>query len=212
MKNIILILLFPILLSGCVGEKVDHNATTGELPISVETLVDLAKKDLAEKSKTPIADIQVAGVTPVEWTDTSLGYPEPDTVYAPVTTRGYVIMLMVEGKLYEYHSDHIRIVPPQGYLKEPEVIQTANITEESSKVVDLAKKDLAGRLKIPEANIQVSEIISTDWPDTSLGYPERGMMYAQVISPGFEIILSVDNKTYEYHSDYERIVLPTVSK
>lgn len=227
MKTLIFIILLVLLFSGCVGENaqkslnhtsgsqesVENEATQEELSVSVETLVDLAKKDLAEKSRTPIADIQVAGVTPVEWMDTSLGYPEQGKIYAPVTIQGYVIMLMAEGKLYEYHSDDKRIVPPNGYLKEPlEEIQPVNITQESSGVVYLAKKDLAKRLNIRETNIEVSRIIPTEWPDSSLGYAEPGMMYAQVITPGFVIMLSVDDDLYEYHSDYERVVFPTTSK
>lgn len=34
------------------------------------------------------------------------------------------------------------------------------------------------------------------------------MMYAQVITPGFRIILKARDKLYEYHSDYERIAGP----
>lgn len=227
MKKLIIITLLVLLFSGCVGEKdqrslnqtsesqdsVEKEAIQENIPVSVDALVDRAKQDLAEKTKLPLADIQVIGVTPVEWTDTSLGYPEPDKVYAPVTIPGHVIMLMIEGKLYEYHSDESRIVPPKGYLKEPlEENQLDNITQESSGVVDLAKNDLAKRLNIPEINIQVSQIIPTEWPDASLGYAQPGMRYAQVITPGFVIILSVDDSIYEYHSDYKRVVLLEVSK
>ena len=34
------------------------------------------------------------------------------------------------------------------------------------------------------------------------------MMYAQVITPGFKIILKAGTKLYEYHSDYKRVVEP----
>lgn len=79
---------------------------------------------------------------------------------------------------------------------------------EYSPVVDLAKKDLSVRLNIlPEEIILVKEE-SVEWPDTSLGYPEEGMMYAQVITPGFKIILKAQDKLYEYHSDYERVAGP----
>jgi hypothetical protein len=74
--------------------------------------------------------------------------------------------------------------------------------------VDIAKKDLSERLNIPIEDIKLVKEEAVDWPDTSLGYPEKGMSYAQVITPGFWIILKAQDKLYEYHSDYKRIAGP----
>src|SRR3989304_3022362 len=86
-----------------------------------------------------------------------------------------------------------------------ETIYNNSVLPEYSPVVDIAKKDLSDRLKIPVADIQLVKEEAVDWPDASLGYPEEGMMYAQVITPGFKIILKSGNKLYEYHSDYKRV-------
>ena len=83
-----------------------------------------------------------------------------------------------------------------------------SIVPEYSPVVDLAKKDLSERLKIPVGDIKLAKQEAVDWPDASIGFPEKGMMYAQVITPGFRIILNVQDKLYEYHSDYKRIAGP----
>jgi hypothetical protein len=40
-----------------------------------------------------------------------------------------------------------------------------------------------------------------DWPDTSLGNPTGEMFYAQVITPGFKIVLESGGQQYEYHTD-----------
>ena len=40
-----------------------------------------------------------------------------------------------------------------------------------------------------------------DWPDTSLGNPTGEMFYAQVITPGFKIVLESGGEQYEYHTD-----------
>jgi len=89
-----------------------------------------------------------------------------------------------------------------------ETVLNDSVVPEYSPVVDLAKKDLSERVNIPIGDIKLVKEEAVDWPDTSLGYPEEGMMYAQVITPGFKIILKAGNKLYEYHSDYERIVGP----
>lgn len=40
-----------------------------------------------------------------------------------------------------------------------------------------------------------------EWPDSSLGCPQPGMVYAQVITPGSAIVVVVDGKRIEYHAD-----------
>ena len=89
-----------------------------------------------------------------------------------------------------------------------ETVLNDSVVPEYSPVVDLAKKDLSERLNISIGDIKLVKEEAVDWPDTSLGYPEEGMMYAQVITPGFRIILKSQDKLYEYHSDYKRIAGP----
>ncbi|MBI2849307.1 MAG: hypothetical protein HYX88_04175 [Chloroflexi bacterium] len=74
--------------------------------------------------------------------------------------------------------------------------------------VELAKKDLASKKNISDSGIAVVTVEEKDWADTSLGLPKPGTMYAQVITPGYRIILSHGGESYEYHSDRgQRVVL-----
>ncbi len=92
--------------------------------------------------------------------------------------------------------------------KPDDTVYNGAVVPEYSPVVDIAKTDLAQRLNISVEQIQLVKQEKVDWSDTSLGYPEAGMMYAQVITPGFRIILKAGDKLYEYHSDYKRVVGP----
>ena len=65
---------------------------------------------------------------------------------------------------------------------------------------DLALADLAAKLSIAPAAITVQVVEPIEWPDASLGCPQPGMMYAQVITPGYRILLEVAGKSYEYHT------------
>jgi len=78
---------------------------------------------------------------------------------------------------------------------------SAPIPEGASAVVQQAKADLALRKGIGEAQIAVASVEAVTWPDTSLGCPKPGMFYAQVITPGYRIVLSHAGEIYEYHSD-----------
>jgi len=74
-------------------------------------------------------------------------------------------------------------------------------SDDAETDVDLAKEDLANRKGIDKEQITVVAVKEVNWPDTSLGCPEPGTVYAQVITPGHRIILSYVGQAYEYHSD-----------
>jgi hypothetical protein len=79
-------------------------------------------------------------------------------------------------------------------------------TGESEHLVGLAKADLAQRLGIDLDEIAVQSVEGTEFPDASLGVPEPGKMYAQVVTPGYVIELSVERQLYLYHGSGERVV------
>jgi hypothetical protein len=54
-----------------------------------------------------------------------------------------------------------------------------------------------------DATITVLEIEEVEWPDPSLGCPEPGASYAQVITPGYRIVVKVDGERVEVHTDLE---------
>lgn len=67
--------------------------------------------------------------------------------------------------------------------------------------VERAREDLARRKGVDKSEITVVKVEAVDWPDTSLGCPQPDMMYAQVITPGYRIVLSCAGETHVYHSD-----------
>ncbi len=64
-----------------------------------------------------------------------------------------------------------------------------------------AKADLAKRLNISESEIKTASVSETDFPDMSLGAPEKDEMSAQMISSGWQINLNAKGKNYEYRAD-----------
>jgi hypothetical protein len=68
-------------------------------------------------------------------------------------------------------------------------------------LIKKAKEDLAQRLSISANQINLVEAEAVEWSDSSLGCPQPGMDYLQVITPGYLILLEVNTQTYEYHSN-----------
>ncbi len=78
---------------------------------------------------------------------------------------------------------------------------------EAEPIIRLAQKDLALRLGLAQEAIRLVSLEAVEWRDASLGCPQPGMMYAQVITPGFRVVLEAEGRTYEYHTDAAESVM-----
>ncbi len=67
--------------------------------------------------------------------------------------------------------------------------------------VEAARNALAEKSGIPTGEITVISYEEVNWPDTSLGCPQPGRMYAQVITPGYRVVLEAGGNQYEAHTD-----------
>jgi len=67
-------------------------------------------------------------------------------------------------------------------------------------LVEKAIQDLSDRLTIEPDEIIVVEAREVVWSNSSLGCPRPGMMYADVLTPGYLVILNAKNFNFEYHA------------
>jgi hypothetical protein len=72
---------------------------------------------------------------------------------------------------------------------------------EADTAVRAAVQDVAAKLQVQSAAVQVISVSATDWSDTSLGCPQPGMFYAQMIVQGYAITLAAGDRQVEYHAD-----------
>jgi hypothetical protein len=71
----------------------------------------------------------------------------------------------------------------------------------SEDALAAAVAHLTERTGVSESDIRLVSMEAVEWSDASLGCPQEGFMYAQVITPGYLIILEAQGQSYEYHSD-----------
>jgi hypothetical protein len=75
-----------------------------------------------------------------------------------------------------------------------------------------AQGALAAELGIATDQIAIVSAEQVEWPDACLGAAAEGDMCAQVITPGYRIVLEANGKQYEAHTDETgrvvRIVTP----
>lgn len=67
-------------------------------------------------------------------------------------------------------------------------------------LIEKAKENLAQRLSISSSQIDLMSATEVVWPNSSLGCPQEGMVYADVLTPGYLILLNANNMDYEYHA------------
>ena len=72
---------------------------------------------------------------------------------------------------------------------------------EAQGAVDACVRDAAPRLGVAAAQLGVERIESREWGDSSLGCPQPGFFYAQVITPGYLIVVAGGGRRLEYHTD-----------
>ena len=78
--------------------------TTSSIASSRVALV-AARQMLVDSEAIPYAAPVLVSFKPVEWSDASLGCPEPDLMYIQVITPGFRLAFEYEGQRYEHHTN-----------------------------------------------------------------------------------------------------------
>ena len=61
---------------------------------------------------------------------------------------------------------------------------------------------------IKTSDADVTSVEAVEWPDSSLGVPEQGKMYAQVITPGHRVMIRIPGgEILEVHTSATGAVL-----
>ncbi len=156
--------------------------------------------------------VTVQSIEAVDWPDTSLGNPQPGKAYAQVVTPGYRIILRVGDVTREVHTNAdgqqaTLLAPgdatpaPAGTLRSTLVAGTPAADEPLPEAVGAAIRFLAGELNIAAEGIAIKQVEMVEWQDSSLGNPQPGQFYAQMITPGYRVVLVAQGREYELHTD-----------
>ena len=95
-------------------------------------------------------------------------------------------------------------VPTRGAMSEESsedaVRAGAGEDETEMSAAALAVRTIAAdALGVEPDAVTILEMEPMEWRDASLGCPQPGMMYAQVITPGYQATVEVEGEQYEVH-------------
>ncbi len=78
--------------------------------------------------------------------------------------------------------------------------------DEARAAADQARTALAERLEVPVEAIEVIEAEPAEWPNAALGCPEKGQVYAQVLTSGYRVQLGHEDAKEWAHVAGQRVV------
>jgi hypothetical protein len=84
---------------------------------------------------------------------------------------------------------------------EPRVVPSAAGTPVASSVAATLIAAIAEDLGVPPETVKVISMEPRNWPDSSLGCPQPDMLYAQIVTPGYLVVVDVSGERIEYHTD-----------
>jgi hypothetical protein len=65
-------------------------------------------------------------------------------------------------------------------------------------VMTAVQADLSAKTGQDATTATVTMAQAVTWPDGSLGCPQPGIMYTQMVQPGYRVVLELDGKSYDY--------------
>lgn len=101
-------------------------------------------------------------------------------------------------------EDETKKMLPDGTMTKP--------SAEDTSIAELAKSVLAEELNIPISTITVDTVRPVEWRDSSIGCPQPGQAYMQVITPGHKITLRVDGRLHVVHEANGRAFICKIRK
>jgi hypothetical protein len=177
--------------------------------IAARPVVELARRQLAEQLGIAETDIQVVGVQPVQWRDSSLGCPQPGMHYLMVITPGYQVTLSAKGQQYAVHTDSGQHAVVCGSSGESNL---GTLLGPGESAADRAVSELSQQLNIPASQVKVVSVNQTEISQDDLARcAGRSSLKLELpaVRIGREIILSAGGQTYRYLA-YSQVLIACV--
>lgn len=95
-------------------------APPGSPAVASAPYVKAALEDAARHTGRPLEELKVIAVTPVTWSDGSLGCPEAGLMYPQMLVPGFRITIEAAGQQLDYHASKLGAVvlcPPERAVK-----------------------------------------------------------------------------------------------
>jgi len=200
MSSFAIILCTVTLTSACSGpEATDSEVRTQPAETNPATV---AKQVVAELLSVPVTEVTIVSTRAQEFSDSSLGCPEPGMSYLQALTSGHQVIVEADGRRFDIRvsGGHGKICHRQKTGKNP---GKPPVNTPASALIDLARHDLAKFLQTEVAQIAVLEVRPFNAGTPIKGCtPDCGNSKEQC---GYMIGLFHDGRRYDYHANQNEV-------
>jgi hypothetical protein len=74
-------------------------------------------------------------------------------------------------------------------------------------VVRAALAQAASDLGVSPDQLTIIAVEARDWPDSSLGCPQPGRAYSQIVTPGYRLVVQANGRQYDYHTNRTTMIV-----
>ncbi len=172
-------------------------------PSSEAKIAAMLKPDVAEALNLSPEELRLVSVKSVEWSDASLGCPQPGEVYAQVITPGWQLIFEDEASnRYDVRAPKAAttfvICEDRDTLPAP-----TEAAEAPTGVIAAAKRIVMEQAGVDEALLTLVSVESVQWRNSCLGCAGPDEACAMVITPGYRVVLRAGDALYEVHTDQD---------
>jgi hypothetical protein len=217
-SSLVFVILVICVLTACARDVVPQSAKIEDKEDLIKALRD-AGAELAETSAETPANLEVvpevlqvnsAIVYVYEYENVEARTAISDTLVVEETSIDSQSLLLperinvwVSGRLIVAYpgTDGGTIMLLNGLLGDPLTQPSPSVDEPFPPAVAAALGFLADKLGVNPGDMDVVSFTAETWPDTCLGLPDEGEMCAQAETPGWRIMIGVQDQEFEVHSD-----------
>jgi hypothetical protein len=178
------------------------------IPLAAQTLITQTMTDLMAKQDVFPEAIRLTGLEEFIWrTDGwDCQLRSSDAVFSG-PTPGYRILFNVGSRVFVYHTDTTGTFfqcRDEGWLAlEGRPVMIDPIAE---AMVELVARDAARVWQVEADDLTLVSLLTVNWPDSSVGCPKPGGEYDDALTPGYRIVLDLDDARSIYHTSVRHFV------
>ncbi len=185
MKQVFLVVLLSVWIGISACTPVDQPVEPTALPAPVDIeLPDGVIDSIAENLNIGVEQIEFKNAIKIDYPNDCLGLPSAEEVCAEMIVPGYQGIFAVGSAQYEFRSDEsggrLRIIPI---------------------ALKAAQAELSKAFQIDINHIRWVGVERMEWKDSCLGLEQPGITCAEVITPGFRILLEAGGVFFVYRTN-----------
>jgi hypothetical protein len=177
------------------------NATPAPPSAPSESALHAARLDLAQRLQLDPLEVRLRRLQHAGW-DGCLGVKVEGQACTTIFIGGFIAWFEASGREYRYHLGGGRFVAAsfaQGAIEDGAPVPPEIRADFASILADYAAWDLTLRIQAPRSAVVTTAIVPVDFPNLCLGFERPDTACAEVLTPGFIVLLEAGGKPYRYH-------------